>query len=541
MRVRYYNCYLFTGRASDPLELDFTVEDGVVVPDTLHVDKEVDLQGGFVTPVLLDTHTHPSYVAQTLSALACTPPFVRSIEDMVTGLRDQADMTAENPEQWVEGWGYDESLLEEGRSPTRADLDRVSTTRPVFVRRSDCHSAVVNSFLLKAAGITRDTPDPAGGHIGRDKTGEPDGRLIETSAVRMVESLRADESFEARVRFLSGLTEHYLSRGIGFVTEMMCQRGAQDLLPVWRAVREQGSPLSMALYLTWTGGADPFGMPDFTEDDKTGPVRYAGLKLFADGSISGRTAALRGAFLPKEGDEHPQGTMCLAEDVFKAGLAWARRNDVQLSVHVMGDRSIDTVLDWLEGEAPWREGEPSVRLEHVSLLRPDQIDRIEKMPIQPGLTTQVIFPFAEWKGYEEVLPRDIFHASYAVRTISERCEAFALSSDAPATTWSDPDQPFVSIRAAVERRDARDEPFGVDQAVSIETALSLYTSRAAKVTTFATKGLMVPGEPAHFVLWNQNPFEVPVSRLDRVRAEKVWMHGEVVWENDGDEENVSEE
>lgn len=528
MRVRYKNLFAFTGDAALPLLESFVVEAGRIVPDDAPVDREVDLAGGFVTPLFSDQHTHPSYVAQTLSALAALPPDVLSIEDLVEGLVRKKDELPEDA--WIEGWGYDESLLKENRSPTRHDLDRVATDRPVFVRRSDCHSAVVNTYLLKAAGIDRTTPDPEGGRFGRDASGEPDGRLIETAAVRRVERLRKKEDFEGNVRRMCALREHYLSRGIGFVTEMMCERGEKDLLPVYRAAREAGLPLTVGMYLVWQGGDDPFGMPDFTEDEKTGPVRYAGLKVFADGSISGKTAAIRGRYPGLSDDENPRGTMCVTHEVFRAALAWARRNGVQLSVHVMGDRSIDRILDWLEGEEPWLENEPSVRLEHVSYLRPDHLEHIDDMNFPVAMTTQPVFPFAEWKGYEEAIPRTMIDEGYAVKMIASRTPAFALSSDAPATTWADPDQPFVTIAAAVTRRDARGVPFGEAEAVDVATALSLYTSRAAKVTDLGTTGLLLLGETADFVLWSANPFEIPKEELADIRARRVWKAGELLWE-----------
>ena len=254
MRVRYKNLFAFTGDAALPLMESFVVEDGRIVPDDAPADRDVDLAGGFVTPLFSDQHTHPSYVAQTLSALAALPPDVLSIEDLVEGLVRKKDELPEDA--WIEGWGYDESLLKENRSPTRHDLDRVATDRPVFVRRSDCHSAVVNTYLLKAAGIDRTTPDPEGGRFGRDASGEPDGRLIETAAVRRVERLRKKEDFEGNVRRMCALGEHYLSRGIGFVTEMMCERGEKDLLPVYRAAREAGLPLTVGMYLIWQSSSE---------------------------------------------------------------------------------------------------------------------------------------------------------------------------------------------------------------------------------------------------------------------------------------------
>lgn len=132
MRVRYKNLFAFTGDAALPLLESFVVEAGRIVPDDAPVDREVDLAGGFVTPLFSDQHTHPSYVAQTLSALAALPPDVLSIEDLVEGLVRKKDELPEDA--WIEGWGYDESLLKENRSPTRHDLDRVATPE-------GCHSA----------------------------------------------------------------------------------------------------------------------------------------------------------------------------------------------------------------------------------------------------------------------------------------------------------------------------------------------------------------------------------------------------------------
>ena len=524
MRVRYKNLFAFTGDAALPLMESFVVEDGRIVPDDAPADREVNLAGGFVTPLFSDQHTHPSYVAQTLSALAALPPDVLSIEDLVEGLVRKKDELPEDA--WIEGWGYDESLLKENRSPTRHDLDRVATDRPVFIRRSDCHSAAVNTYLLKAAGIDRTTPDPEGGRFGRDASGEPDGRLIETAAVRMVERLRKKEDFEGNVHKLCALGEHYLSRGIGYVTEMMCERGEKDLLPVYRAAREAGLPLSVGMYLVWQGGIDPFGMPDFTEDDKTGPVRYAGLKVFADGSISGKTAAIRGRYLGLSDDEDPQGTMCVTHEVFRAALAWARRNGVQLSVHVMGDRSIDAVLDWLEGEAPWLDDAPSVRLEHVTMIRPDQLERIRGMTIRPALTTQVIFPFAEWRSYRAALSPEDLDAACPVDEMARAVEPFALSSDAPATTWADADQVLTSVMAAVTRRDAAEGCVGQRPAVSPAEALSFYTSRAALVMpTEGRIGVIAPGARAHFVSLSGDPLTCPPDRIDGIRVTGTWRDG----------------
>lgn len=180
-RIHYKNLCAFPGRTGEPFLTEFTVEDGIFIADDSPAPDgteivTIDMRGAFVMPAFIDAHAHPDGLAMTMGAAACTPPTVRSIPELQSALRK---MAAKHPEGWIEGWGYDESLLAEGRTPLKDDLDQVSADRPVFIRRSDYHSAVVNSKALEMAGIDRNTPDPEGGAFGRDANGEPDGRLIE--------------------------------------------------------------------------------------------------------------------------------------------------------------------------------------------------------------------------------------------------------------------------------------------------------------------------------------------------------------------------
>lgn len=531
-RIHYKNLCAFPGRTGEPFLTEFTVEDGMFIADDSPAPDgteivTIDMRGAFVMPAFIDAHAHPDGLAMTMGAAACTPPTVRSIPELQSALRK---MAAKNPEGWIEGWGYDESLLAEGRTPLKGDLDQVSADRPVFIRRSDYHSAVVNSKALEMAGIDRNTPDPEGGAFGRDANGEPDGRLIELGAVRFLEAhAKPAKTFESAVESLLKLKDHYLSHGILTTTNMMVMRGSDpEPLTLYREACRRGLPVDFNLYAVWQGGEDSSGMPDFRADELRGPVRYAGIKLFADGSISGKTAAVRNPYKTAEGEklDYPCGMMTLEEPVFLAALSYARRNGVQLSIHIMGDRSIDAVLDWLSDVDPWLADVPSVRLEHASLLRPDQLERIDQMRLKPAFTTQIIFPFAEWRSYRASLSDADFNAAYPVKSIAQRLDAFALSSDAPCTTWADSDSVFVSLAAAVTRRDADDGVFGPDEAVSVGTALALYTGRAALVMPENSQiGVIEPGARANFIRLSGNPFMTAPSKLAELRVTGIWRDG----------------
>ena len=184
------------------------------------------------------------------------------------------------------------------------------------------------------------------------------------------------------------------------------------------------------------------------------------------------------------------------------------------------------MLDWLSDVDPWLADVPSVRLEHASLLRPDQLERIDQMRLKPAFTTQIIFPFAEWRSYRASLSDADFNATYPVKSIAERLDAFALSSDAPCTTWADPDSVFVSLAAAVTRRDADDGVFGPDEAVSVGTALALYTGRAALVMPENGQiGVIEPGARANFIRLSGNPFMTAPSKLAELRVTGIWRDG----------------
>lgn len=535
MRTRYVNLKGFDGRVGEPLLTSFDVVDGrfgdAADPGAVP-DRVVDLRGVFVAPAFVDAHCHPDLVAGILSQVPCVPPAVTSIDEMVERLRESP--AAQSGKGWILGWGYDESLLADGRSPNRHDLDRVSLEQPVMIRRSDCHTVCVNTAALRLAGVTAETPDPAGGRIGRDESGEPDGIFNEAPALAVIEAALPKGGADDAVKTLLPLQAHYFERGILAVTDMMGHRtlGPDDSLARWREAEAAGLSIECLFYAIWTGGEDPFGMPEMTPEETNGRSRYVGVKLFADGSISGRTAAVREPYKFAFGEqpEHPCGTMTLTEPVYRAAAAYARRNGLQVSIHVMGDRSIDAILSWLEKEpGEWVKGAPSIRLEHASMLRPEHLEKMKALRVKPAVTTQPIFPFAELRSYHANLTKRAFAECYRIKSIAEAVDAFALSSDAPATTWADPDQVYTSIYAAVTRRDSDGGEFNPAEAIDPATALSLYTSRAAKVMPIKGYGRIAEGAPAHFIAMTGDPCEIAPENLDRIRTAAVWRAGELVW------------
>ena len=525
----FVNGKIFTGRDEQEFASAFAIADGRITwvgsTKEVNVSGAIDLQGQTVLPGFVDVHTHPGWVAATTKSVPCTVSVVRSITEMIEALITHPNF-GKGENEWIEGFGYDESKLAEHRTPTTTDLDRVSTAQPVFVMRSDCHSAVCNSRALALAGITRNTPDPPGSRFGRSANGEPNGLLQELAAVETVSRIKAAPSYDRKVQDIAAVGSHYDARGIVAVSDMMAMRRPLDDLQIYRDAAQRGFRQQAALYFDWTKLKENPGA-DLTDADRTGRVKFAGVKLFADGSISGRTAWVRETY--RDSTEH--GLAMATDDDLRSACEWARRNKVQVSVHVMGDRACQHVIDLFADQPPWLgDSIPSVRLEHITLLSSQQMRQMKAAPMRFGAATQIIFLFAEYDSYRQNLSAAQFQRAYPIKDFYREIEHLGLSSDAPATTWADPDNVFVSLKAAVRRKASNGAAIVLGQALTVPQAVLLYTARAATVAPFEGKlGRIARGYEASFIVLDRDIFTLGVNEIDQTQVRQSWIGGEMVY------------
>lgn len=540
----FVNGKIFTGRGEDDFVTAFRITDGtfswvggrldetgrpVEQPvDNPHAEV-IDLGGRTVVPGMLDVHAHPTYVASHGPETCLLPPSAENIDEVIETLRrspafdDTAGEVPAAERPWVTAWGYDEAGLAEGRQLTRHDLDKVSTTQPVLLRRFCAHSASCNSVALQLAGITRDTPDPAGGRFGRDEDGEPDGMLIDLGAVEAVESLCPPVEAEQLASSLVTVGEKLASLGLVAVTDMAATM-VDEPLAVLRSAQEKGFAQRCDIYLQWSViGDDP---PALTDDDRTGQIRVAGVKVFMDGVITDRTAWMSRAFR----DTPEQfGGPASTDDELRAALAWARENRVQVAVHAMGDAAIGHLIDVYGDEEPWLGEIPSVRIEHATVLTEELTRRLADARMSFAVITHSIFYYAEYDSYRKVLTERQLVDTYPLRRLFEKVPTGALSSDCPATPMRDSDDVFTSVKAAVDRRAVGGETLGYDEAITVGQALLLYTARAARCAPFEGLGEIAAGKQADFVVLQRDPFTTPADELDRVKVAETYIGGRQVY------------
>ena len=481
----------------------------------------IDLGGRTVIPGFVDAHMHPVMLADFSRQIACLPPKVNSIQELI---QEIARVRSEKPEGgWIKGWGYDEGKFAEHRSPNRYDLDKGSSDFPVFLTRSCEHIRCVNSKALELAGITRDTPDPQGGEIERDEHGEPTGVLKE-NARDLVLPFMPPETKESTVASLIDLGDLLTSQGIVAVTDMgnLHEGGNYEF---YEEAVKRGFRQRVSLYYMWDYFMDD-PLFDITPElmDRNRQIRIAGLKLIGDGSISGKTAWLSEPYLGTEECGFP----VYSDESMERALEFCKRTGCQLSVHAMGGRAIDRVIDRVYPEKDWTDGNvPCLRVEHLTEPSDRAVARAAERGF--GFASQPIFEYCEIETYKNNMEPERLRHIYPHRTMLDRGVKLCLSTDAPATSWAVPSDPFSNLKSAVTRYACDGTDIGQDERLDIETAMILYTKESAEVSGFAGLGMLKPGYAADFAVLSDDLFTVDPMKIDEVRVEETYIGGERVY------------
>ncbi len=486
--------------------------------------RKVDLKGRRVIPGFVDAHMHPLMLADYSRQISALPPKIHSIEELIQAVREKRRQ--QGPGKWCLGWGYDEGKFAEKRSINRWDLDKGCSDSPVSIIRTCGHIRCVNSKALEIAGINRDTPDPEGGEIERDENGEPTGVLKE-NARNLITPFMPEENEKDAVENLVQLGKLLTSQGIVAVTDMG-NLDEGDNYPLYQEAAKQGFLQEVGVYYMWDFFMDKedFQIPQKRWDKKQ-KIFATGLKLIGDGSISGRTAWMSEPYL----DSDSKGISVCTDRQMETAIDFCKKNHCQLSMHAMGTKAIERVVDRVAKEEKWNDGpEPYVRIEHITLPSQDSIQKAVEHGI--GFATQPIFLYAEIESYLKNLGYDRMKECYPVRHLLDSGVKLCFSTDAPATSWAVPSDPFPNIKGAVTRKAYDGTDCGQEQAVDRETALILYTKESAEMAGFDRLGQLKEGYKADFLILDQDILEVPAEQIDQVSVAETYIDGQCVYQKD---------
>lgn len=492
-----------------------------------------NLEGKTLMPGCIDGHSH--FPSGGMNRLFAADLGVEGRQAFMAALRKK--LQEDRPSEWLVGHSFDEWRMEERYTPGRKDLDEVSRDIPIFYRHISGHTGVANSRALELAGITRDTPAPAGGIIGRDADGEPNGILEGIPAQTLVRRLIPPFTEEEMLAALADESRVYASHGITTaqggpafspmdaelgtkVTEIMLHGAATGVMPIRVVLFIRANSMErLEPYTHHVPGSDLSG---------NGRVTLGAAKLWADGDPRAHTGHFTTPYAvedPAKGPDY-RGEFLYSVDELTEKILPMHRAGWQIAIHANGDAGIETVISAYE--AVQRLAPRSDTRHLVIHAQYATRAQLRRMRAGAGYPCFFISPLHYWAEIHEH-----FAGEERVRNFCPCMDAEALGlpynlhTDSPIT----PINPFVQVGTAVTRRSARGRVYGPRQAVDTLAALRAITINAAFLNFEEhVKGSLTPGKYADMIIVDRNPLTADVDSLKDIHVLQTIVDGTAVYE-----------
>jgi predicted amidohydrolase YtcJ len=483
----------------------------------------VDLRGRMVLPGFQDGHVHP--VDSGVELADCDLSDAADVAAVAATIRACASAHPSLP--WLRGTGWQLPVFP-GGNPRRELLDSLVPDRPALMWAADGHSAWVNSRALAQAGITRATPDPARGRIERDsRTGEPSGTIREAVG-ELFGRVLPSRTPEERTAGLDRAQR--LAGSFGITTWFAANTDEAELRTLAEADRAGRLTVRVVAALTAAGDGDTMlaRLRDWRTRYATEHVRPAAVKLFQDGVIESRTAAMLAPYLDRQGDA---GTPIRDQATLDRLAIALDRDGWQIHVHAIGDRAIRMTLDAL---ARARAADPDADLRHtithLELIDPADIPRFRRLGVVANFQ-------ARWANGDEYLTRMTEPALGPVRSrwlypIASVARSGAVVSGGSDWSVSSLD-PLEAIEVGVTHREPGDSntpPWHPAERVDLATMLALYTINAAwQLHLERETGSIEEGKLADLIVLDRNLFEIPAGQIHRARVMRTLLEGRTIF------------
>lgn len=470
-----------------------------------------DLQGKTLLPGFIDAHGHfPGSALGTLNVDLNSPPIgqIENMSQLIEALQAKAANTPAG--EWVFGVSYDDTLLEEKRHPTLAELDVAIPDHPVFLWHISAHMGVANSAAFALVGVDENTPDPEGGIYVRDSNGQLTG-LMEENALEAVQRSAMDFSIIDGFRMMKIAADEYSRQGV-----TTAQSGAvDDRFSQGINIGSKIGLIPMRIELWPLFNAFGPGLLDGSlqaADFESDRVDVGAIKIIADGSIQGYTGYLQQPyFVPFHGDESYRGYPRVPRPELFEWVERYHSQGFQLAIHGNGDASIEDIIDAIEtAQGNYPREDPRHIIVHAQMARQDQLERMNALGITPSF-------FVAHTYYWGDRHRDIFMGPERAARMSPAASALALGI--PFTIHLDtpvvPMNPLMLVWTAVNRLSSSGQVIGGNERISVMEALKAVTSTAAwQIFQEDNRGSISEGKFADLVVLSGNPLADPEGIRD---------------------------
>jgi predicted amidohydrolase YtcJ len=481
-------------------------------PDT----RVIDAAGHLVMPGFNDAHVHLSSAG--FEKLNVDLVGSKSLDEMKERIAARVKTAA--PGEWIKGEGWDHTLWADQKTPTRQDIDSVTSDHPAIFTRVDGHIAVANTAALKAAGITAQTSAPQGGKIDHDEKGEPTGILRET-AMGLVQSKIPPASPAQRRKALELALQDAARSGI---TSSQDFSDWQDFLVYEQLEKEGKLTLRIAEWL-------PFDLPVErlkqmrAHHPASDPMLHTTmLKGFMDGSLGSRTAAM---LAPYSDDPKNSGIPRYDQEKLNQMAVERAKAGFQLGFHAIGDRGTHMALEAFalaEKESPKRDFR--FRIEHAQVVAPEDFQKFKELGVIASMQPNHLLTDMNWA--EAHIGPERAKYSYAWKRFLDEGVPLAFGTDYPV----EPITPFRGLYCAVTRKnEAGTKEYFPDQKLTIEQAIAAYTTGAA-YAEFAEhkKGVLAPGMLADFVVLDRDITKADPQEILKTKVLRTVVGGKTVYE-----------
>ena len=475
--------------------------------------RSVNLNQQTVLPAFTDAHTHFVATARLLNRIRLDD--ASSLNQAVEWLSRAKDKTQTLP--WVRGGGFNKNNWRDGQ-PHRRILDRIFGSKPVAIESKDFHTLWVNSAALAVAGIDENTKDPAGGKIGRDADGTPNGLLYER-ALSLIYDHIPEESAEETMQAVEALQDAMLANGITCVHSM---EGLDAFKILQQMEGQQRLKMRVRLYVP-ESEADVLVTAGLQSGFGSDLLKIAGVKFFTDGALGSQTAYM---LKPYENSQQT-GVPHMSLQTLQERVAFFNAHGLSTAVHAIGDAAVVMALDAFEYARRHSAKKIFNRMEHAQLVPVNQIKRFADLnvaaSVQPvHIADDVRTAEAHWGTR--------CARAYPLRDFQQAGVPLAFGSDTPVADYN----PFKGIFSAVERKyqcDPAEAGWYSQQALSLEQSLKAYTGGAAAAIGEETvSGTLKAGKRADFVALNRDILTLPAEALLQTKVEMTVKRGRIVYQ-----------